>query len=499
MVGVFFVVGCAGCYGCGAGTASVCAGKPRGSPGLAPRRFPGVPWAPMQRDLTTGSIPRNLIALSLPSMFGFLAQTLYDLVDMAWIGRIGPESVAGVAILTTVFWMIEVLNEIVGTSSVSLISQSYGAKNLDRCARVIEQTLVFKTLVAGIAAVLLWTFLTPLLGLFSRDATVLDQAREYGLPRIAFIPVFFASFTVNTAFRNTGDARTPMFLMILSSVMNVVLDPLFMFDVVPGTSIPGLGYGVAGAAWATVISFSTAFLLGFFLLLTGHGAVHPRWRGLFRLDADIDRRLMTIGLPSGFNSFSFQFAAFVTLMVAGYYGTDVLAALGIGNRIFGFFFLPLVGLLMGGGTMVGANLGASRVDRAEISARWAAVISASMMALFTTVAWAFTPQILRLFIDDATVVGIGVPAVRIVSLGLLVASFSFGFGTVFFGSGHTRPYMYASIVGKWLVQIPFLLAGYHLFHWPVTTVWISFVLGDLANAAAILVFYKKGDWRAVRV
>lgn len=453
----------------------------------------------MKKDLTQGSIPKHLINLAVPTMMGFMAQTLYDIVDMAWIGRINSEAVAGVTIFTTVFWIVEVLNEIIGNSSVSLISQSYGAGNWKRTEQAIEQTLTFKALVAVLAAVLLFFFIRPLMSFFTSDKAVLQMAQDYGYLRIFFLPFMFSSFTVNTALRCTGDVKSPMIIMIFSSILNIVLDPLFMFETIPGTSISGLGMGIFGASLATVISTTLAFLGGFAFLFSRKATVRPKLKGLLKLQWDMDRKLLTIGLPIGAETFSRQFSLFLIMKFAALYGTASLAAFGIGSRLYGFIFLPLIGFFTGGSTLVGQNLGADKTERAVSASHWSSLFSAIMMLLFTTISLVFSEQIMRFFIMDKEVISIGIQMIRLSSLSFIPMGSTFGLAIAFSGSGYNMPFFLSGIASKWAVQIPFLLAGWFLFHWPVTTIWISFILADLTAAFFITIAYRKGAWQKIRV
>lgn len=152
-------------------------------------------------QLLGGNIKKNLLKLSLPTSLSFALQSMYDMVDMMWVGRISASAIAGVTIFSTIFWIVIVLNEIIGTSSVSLITQSYGRKDLERTKRVLEQTLTFKIFVAIIAAIIISLILEPLLWFFSKDKDVIEAALEYGYIRIFFLPIMFASYSVNTALR----------------------------------------------------------------------------------------------------------------------------------------------------------------------------------------------------------------------------------------------------------------------------------------------------------
>jgi len=275
----------------------------------------------MARDLTKGNLISNLFYMSIPTMTGFALQALYDIVDMMWIGRISASAVAGVAVFSAIFWLVEVLNEIIGASSISLISQNYGAKKYMKTARVIEQTITFKSLMAIIASVFLLLFLKPLMMLFSSDSTVLSSGLDYGYWRTFFLPVFFSSYTNYTALRNIGDSKTPMIIMGVSALLNIFLDPVFMFDKVPLLNVPGFGMGVSGAAIATVISTCVAFIWGFLLLTKGVGNVKISLKGLLTLDKQIDLKLLTIGLPSGIEMLMRNLSHTVLLKFISRYGT----------------------------------------------------------------------------------------------------------------------------------------------------------------------------------
>ncbi len=250
----------------------------------------------MGRDLTKGSIVGNLLAMSVPTMFGMLGQTLYDVVDLMWVGRISVKAVAGVTLFTTIFWFVDVLNEVIGVSSIALITQSFGSGNQERTARVIEQTIVFKVFTAVIAAILMFVGLEPLLRFFTNDAEVLRSALDYGHLRIFFLPVFFATFSCFTALRSTGDPTSQMWIMLGSSALNAVLAPIFMFKEIPFVGGHGLGLGVYGAALATVIAITVSFVIGFSLLVTGKARVKLSLRGFFTLNSRIDAQLITIGV-----------------------------------------------------------------------------------------------------------------------------------------------------------------------------------------------------------
>ncbi|MBU5438987.1 MATE family efflux transporter [Tissierella sp. MSJ-40] len=450
-------------------------------------------------ELLTGNFKKNLLKMSIPTMLGFVLQAVYDMVDMIWVGRISSSAVAGVTIFSTVFWLVNILNDVIGTSSISLITQSYGKNDVDRSRKIVEQTLAFKGLVAVITAIIFSVLLKPLLNFFTDDPEVLKAALDYGYIRMFFLPIMFSSYSVNTALRCLGDAKTPMKIMIISSVANIILDPIFMFDKIPGTNIPGLNMGVFGAALATVISIVISFILGFYVLLKGNEKLKITIKGLFQLDWEIDKKLLTIGLPTGIEMLMRNLSSVVTLKFISLYGTNVVAAMGIGGRIFNFAFMPLMGINMGASTIVGQALGANDIDRAKETARFSSLINVIMMGVLTLFAIIFPEQIMKIFINDPDVILIGNTMVRVLTPALILAGISMGLGTVFTGSGHNIPFLIASILSRWAIQVPILYFSTRVFHLPIIIIWFSYVAAEVVEFLIVSIEYKRGVWETKRV
>lgn len=451
------------------------------------------------RNLTEGSVIRNLLIVSLPTMFGFFAQTLYDFIDMIWIGRISAQAVAGVAIFVSIFWFADIVNEIIGISAVSLISQSYGAGHLDKTKQIIEQSIFFKGLVSIVMAFLLLLFLKPLSNFFSDEPIVVKHILDYGVIRTIFLPFMFLSFSVNTALRCIGDARSPMLIMILTSVLNIILDPILMFDIIPGTSIKGMSLGIKGAAIATVISTILAFLIGLIILLSGRSYIKISFSGLFRLSKENARKLVIIGLPTGLEMFFRQGGQFLLLKFVSFYGTLALATFGIGMKLFNLVFLPLLGLSMGGSAVTGQNLGANQIKRTQLTAIWASWLGIFITAIIASVAILFPEFILKIFIDQKEVLEIGRKMVYIISPSFIAVAISMGLNTVFAGSGYNLPYLISGITSRWIFQVPYSALIIYVLHLSITYIWVGFFIAEFIELLVIYIFYLNGKWKTIRV
>ena len=445
------------------------------------------------------SITRRLWNLSYPTMLSFALQSFYDMVDMIWVGRISSHAVAGVTIFTGIYWVFVVTNEIIGSSSVSMISQSYGRKDKERTLEISEQTISFKVVVALVSAILLLLFFEPLLHLYTKDALVIQAAKDYGYLRIFFFPIFFASFSVNTIFRCQEDAKTPMYIMGLSTLLNLILDPIFIFDTIPFIGLPGLGFGVYGAAVATVISITISFLFGFILLLKGHNGIYIRFKELFHLNPEIDKKLITIGIPNGLEFFSrFMFNAIMMRFVA-VYGVAAISGYGIAGKIYNTAFLPINGLMMGGSTLVGQFLGQENTKEAEKVARIAARMNAAIMGIFVLLSLVFHKEIMGLFINDPDVIRIGSLMLITSSLALPALGYGFGCGVAFMGSGHNKPLLYAGFISQWIFQLPLLFIIVNLLKLPVGYLFASFMVADLVSFGILTYAYRQGGWKFSRV
>ena len=453
----------------------------------------------MKRDLTIGNINGNLLYMAIPAILGSLTETVYSLVDMFWIGKISAEAVASITIFNSVYFLVWVLSSIIGISSVSLISQSYGAGNRQETAEAIEQTIVFKFIMAvGTMSVMSFA-LEPLLRFLTDDPQVLQYAMNYGRLRIFFLPVFFTASTFITALRCIGDSRKPMILTIMVALLNMVLDPILMFDTIPFLGLPGFGMGVAGAALATCLSSLVVFLFGFIILWRGWSNIQIRVRGLFHFNKEIDKKLILIGLPVGIEMTAREIAGIVIMKFLASYGTVIVAAFGISFRLTDFNFKVMMGLYDGGGAIVGQNLGAEKVRRAEETAYAAARLGFLILGLLAIIVAIFSSQIMGVFVNDAAVIASGSIVLRILMIGSVIFCVALSLGCAFNGAGYNFPFVISSLVGRWLVQIPFLFVVVHVLKLPYQMVAVSYLVAEVIESFILYYYFRKGAWKTHRV
>ncbi|MDD2504572.1 MAG: MATE family efflux transporter, partial [Clostridia bacterium] len=179
------------------------------------------------------SLLSGILTLSIPTMLGMMFDMLYELVDMAWVAKLSINSVAAVTIFATIWWILNMVNDIVGTSSVTIISRYFGSGNREKTIEAIEQTIIFKFLLALVVGILMSFIIPYILSPLAGNSQVLEESVLYGRIRLITLPLAFSSYSVNTALRCIGDAKKPLYIMAISGILNMILDPIMIFDVIP--------------------------------------------------------------------------------------------------------------------------------------------------------------------------------------------------------------------------------------------------------------------------
>jgi putative MATE family efflux protein len=444
-------------------------------------------------------LTKSLFKLSIPTMIGFAIQSLYDIVDMFWIGKLSYKAIAGIVIFSTIFWLVEILNEIIGTSSVSLISQAYGKEDKNLTSKIIEQTLIFKAFVAVIASVILLFLFKPLVRFFTTDQEVMISAINYGYIRIFFMPIFFMTYSTFTALRNIGHASLAMLTMAAGTGVNIILDPIFIFKNVPFLNIRGLGMGVSGAAWATVISTFIPLIWGLIILFRGIDGIKISVEGLLKLDRIIDKKLITIGLPSGIEMLLRNLSYTVLIKISSLFGSEYVTVFGISERIFGFSVIPIFGLSIGASTLVGFRLGKNDESGAKKVAILTTVYSVLIVSALLMLTLLYKEKVFMLFTTNKVVLDIGVRSLPYLISALFLISLSAGLSSAFFGSGKTSIPLISGLISRWCVMIPFAFISIMVFKIGPTGLWLTFPLSEVAEVLIMSIAFFKSNWTKKRV
>ncbi|MFC6824263.1 MATE family efflux transporter [Halopelagius fulvigenes] len=463
-----------------------------------------------------------MLVLSLPIVLSQLMQVAYNLADTFWVGRIGSEAVSALSFSwPLVFLMISFGGGFTVAGTV-LVAQNKGAGNHDEVNHVAAQTLGFVILLsAGFAALgyLLTPTLLPLIGT-TPGTTVHELSVEYTRTIFLGVAFMFGFFMFQALLRGWGDTKTPMYLMAFGVVVNVVLDPFLIlgFDANPVFGVLGLeslgaslfaatgfaGFGVQGAAVATVFSRALGASVGFALLFSGRVGIDISPADLLP-ERETVEKIVRIGAPSSVEQSTRALGVTVLTALVAYAGTaaagvdtaTVVAAFGIGNRLNSLVFLPAIGLAQGTSTVVGQNLGAGQSDRAERAVHVSAGVIAAVLVFVSAAAYLFAEPIVAAFIPgEEAVIAIGADYLRIIGPTFLFLGVFNVVNGGFRGSGSTRTAMAFSLVSLWVLRLPVSYVLVEFLSMGPTGVWYGIAVSNVAAAVLAAAWFTRGTWKS---
>ncbi|MHB9026796.1 MAG: MATE family efflux transporter [Armatimonadota bacterium] len=450
---------------------------------------PSAPNATGIRDLTTGSIPRHLIAFFWPMLAGNLLQSAHSLINAFWVGKfLGTTAMA--AIMTSfpvVFVLIAVAGGLTMASNI-LVSQYVGAGNLSQVRRVVQNSTI---LVIGLS--ILFTILgefvaLPLLRLTHTPPDVLPMAYDYLRVLMLTMPSAFAFFLFSSMLRGAGDSATPVRYMSISIILTVILDPILMFG---WLGLPRLG--LPGTAVANIIAQFAAVIMLLMHLKRQGNIVMPQWQGL-KLDWEISRQTFVLGGPSALQQAIVSIGAVTMVGFINRFGENAAAAFGAAMRIDQFAFLPAMSMGAAVASLAGQNIGARRFGRVRQVFGWGVLISCGLTLIVTLAAILIPGLLLRLFLNDTQVIAIGVEYLRIIGVGYLFLAVYFTCIGVINGAGHTFIPTVITVVGLWLIRIP-LAANLPAHVGGVRGIWYAMAISFAVSMTLGLIYYFSGYWR----
>jgi len=420
-------------------------------------------------------------------------QTFFNVVDMIFVGRLGPSPIAAVSIVGVILMIPFALILGISIATGAMVSRYFGAKEYDRANHIALQSLL-TGFYGGLIIMGLGIALAPyLINLFSVDADVHHLATIY--IRIIFIASVSMALQFLTAsiFQAVGDANTALWIMTGAVLLNIALDPLLIFGIGP---FPRLE--VAGAAWATSISRFFGMTIALIFLFMKKTHLHIKWEG-FRFDFDIVKRLLKIGLPGSLQMMLRSMSGIIMMGIVAGYGTFALAAFGIGIRIDMLVMMPGFGLAGATGTLVGQNLGALKPERAAKSA-WSAVNSYLLiMTCAGVLFYIFAGDIFHLFNNNAQVIANGVGYIRILVFSYPFLAVAIVLNRALGGAGETSITMIVTAFALFGIAIPLAFVLPKALNFGVKGIWVAIVISNVVNAFIIAFIFILGKWKHKKV
>lgn len=437
-----------------------------------------------QTSMIEGNIWQGLMSFAVPIFLGNLFQQLYNTADTLIVGNfIGKEALAAVSSSGNLIFMLVGFLSGMAMGAGVLISKNFGAGDRDKLRLAVHTDLAFG-LLAGAALTVLGVALTPhILRWMGTPENVLPQSTAYF--RTYFygsIALFF--YNVSTGIlQAVGDSRHPLYYLILSSLLNVALDLLF---------VGGFHWGVASAAAATAISQAVSAVLCLRRLVRAEEAYRVELRQI-RLHLPMLKQIVRFGLPSGVQNSVIGFANVMVQANINAFGDSAMAGCGSYSKIEGFAFLPVTCFSMALATFVGQNLGARQYDRVKRGARIGVVCSMVSAEAIGIAVWLFAPFFIGLFNSDPQVVSYGVWDARVVSLFYCLLALNHCMAGILRGAGKAAVPMTIMLVCWCVIRVSYITVAVRIWK-TVLVVFSAYPLTWTISAAVFLIYYRKADW-----
>jgi putative MATE family efflux protein len=411
------------------------------------------------QDLTTGSIPRHLLKTTGFMLVTMVFQTLYFLVDLYWVGRLGKEAVAGVAIAGNLTFIVLAITQMLGVGVTTLVSHAAGQKDRNRAQLAFNQSLTLSALVGIVFCAVALALRVPYADVLGADGTTAALAADYLLWFIPAMALQFGMVSMAAALRGTGNFKPGMVVQTATVILNIILAPFLIFGWGTGRAL-----GVAGAAIASLVAVAA----GSVWLFVGKSSYLKFVRADWKPQIALWRKMLGIGLPAGAEFARVGVYLFVVYVISRPFGAAAQAGFGIGMRIIQAGFMPVVALGFAVAPVAGQNFGARQPERVRDTFRSAAVMAAGVMVLWTIVCVVAAAPMMRVFSADPQVVAIGEQYLHIVSWTFAASGVIFVGSSMFQAMGNTLPALIGSVVRIVVATIPAILlsrmTGFAL-HW----------------------------------
>lgn len=449
----------------------------------------------MRGSILSGDIIRTAFTLAWPVMLSNAFETVYNLTDAFWLGRLGPEAVAAPSISWPIMFLFISLSAGFGISGISLVSQYTGAGLPKKANKSAGQLLFILLSSSFIAAILGFLFAGDILALMGASHVVQATTTPYLQVMFLAMPFLFFHFGFRATLRGYGDTKTPMILTITSSVLDTALDPLFVFGWGP---IPQMG--VVGAALTTLMTRGLVAIIGMYLLFSGRLGIKLKLSDL-KPDLSWMKKIISIGVPSaiGLSGTALGFVVLISLvsmedrLLPG--EGILLAAYGIGSRLINFINIILWGGVSAISTMVGQNLGANQDERAVQIVKKLLLSFAILSVTGSAVIYFLRVPLYTLFISNLEVLDAGSTFITFFVFSVPFFTIFRMVSGVFEGAGNTRPSMVLSLIRLWGLRTLLAYVFYFFLGMGAAGIWAGMAIGNFGAAALSVAWLSNGTWK----
>src|SRR3984885_10752633 len=445
------------------------------------------------QDFTSVSLNRAILLLAIPMVLEMVLESLFAVVDVFWVGRLGADAVATIGLTESMLSLIFAVGLGLAMSTTAMVARRIGEKDPEGAAVAAVQAIVLGfviTFIVGLPCV----FLAPkLLEWMGASPSVVAVGSGYARIAVGGAGAIMLLFLNNAIFRGAGDAAIAMRLLWVSNIINLVLDPCLIFGLGP---FPKLG--VTGAALATLTGRSIGVLYQFYRLLRGSERIRIL-RSQLRINLSVLLRLLRVSL-TGILQFAIAHTSWIGLVrIVSIFGSAALAGYTIAIRIVIFILLPSWGLSNAAATLVGQNLGAKQPERAEKSVWRTGFYNMLFLGGIGVFFMIFAEPVVRLFTHDPQVIPLAASCLRIISYGNIGYAYGMVMLQAFNGAGDTITPTIVNLFGFWFIEIPLAYALAIPARLHSNGVFISIVVAEAVIAAAGVILFRRGRWKVQQI
>ncbi len=448
------------------------------------------------KDLTTGNHVGNVLFLVWPVVIASLLQTVVGIADTIMVGRLGTQPLAAVGMGRFVFMVVIVFILAVSTGTQALVALYTGAKDKEQVTCVVDQALILSVIITAVLAIIGLLFSPFFLRLLGAEPEVITLGVPY--MRIIFAGLFsmVLNFTINAILQGAGDTRTPLKIMVLINILNIILNYLLIFGI---GLFPQMG--IIGAAWGTVIARSVGGAIGLWVLVSDRFAARTLLHKRLKIQLRLIKEIIRIGFPAGVQGLVRSGAGMILMRFVAMtvHSTYAVAAFSIGFQIEAISFMP--GLAFGAVamTLVGQNLGARKPERAKQSGSSATMLATLFMSGMGLLLFIFARPIIGIFSTNSDVINIGVDFLRIMAYSqpflALVMVVSGGLR----GAGDTITPLKYTVIHGWLIRLPLAYLLAFLLGFQTTGLWWAMTISTITQGLATWWYFNQGRWQQIKI
>ena len=445
------------------------------------------------QDYTVGNLNRAILLLAIPMVLEMVLESLFAVVDVLWVGRLGANAVATVGLTESLLALVFSIGIGLSMSTTAMVARRIGEKDPGDAAIAGAQAIFLGLLISLAIGIPAFVFAPQLLRLMGASPEIVVTGSGYARIALGGCGAIVMLFLNNAIFRGAGDAAIAMRLLWVSNILNLILDPCLIFGLGP---FPRLG--VTGAALATFTGRSIGVLYQFYRLMKGSERIRIP-PSLLRLNPRVMWRLIRVSL-TGILQFAIANTSWIALVrIVSIFGAAALAGYTIAIRIVIFVILPSWGLSNAAATLVGQNLGAGHPQRAEQAVWRTGLYNMLFLGIIGVVFIFSATPLVRLFTHDPAVVPLAASALRILSYGNIAYAYGMVMLQSFNGAGDTVTPTIVNFFGFWVLEIP--LAWWLALHQGLrsTGVFLSIVIAQAAVAVAGILLFRRGKWKRQKI